>query len=104
MPEGCHGLLDVSRESTRCDVEESRLRAVEVLWFDFEVCVLVVAMIGVIVFVVVGKVCVGGGAFGRRLNGGGSYEALPTVGSVGAMSDIGDHVQMKAMGKSSAQE
>ncbi|KAJ6793952.1 putative basic proline-rich protein-like [Iris pallida] len=100
VPEGCHLLLDLPEPSTRCDLDESRARAGELLDLAFALHSLFVAVIVVVVYASVARVSGGGTAagLGRRSNGG-SYEALPTSST---QPEI-DHVQMKAIGKNSAQ-
>ncbi|XP_077212337.1 plant viral-response family protein (DUF716) [Tasmannia lanceolata] len=90
IPEGCHRLLDVVsgvEGSTKCDLEESTLRAVALLDLVFVLHVTFVSVIVVIAYAVVAK------AVGvRRI---GSYEALPTS-SAGLVGLDPNHVQMKA--------
>ncbi|XP_074309220.1 uncharacterized protein LOC141643806 [Silene latifolia] len=92
VPEGCHKLLDVVggvEGSTKCEVDEARVRAVAILDLMFVVYVVVVVLVVFVVYAVVGKVI---GVGNRRL---GSYEALPNVavdGGAGA-----GHVQLKAL-------
>ncbi|XP_010250453.1 PREDICTED: uncharacterized protein LOC104592700 [Nelumbo nucifera] len=84
IPEGCHRLLDVVNGvegSTKCDLEESRLRAVAILDLVFVVHVMFVVVILLVVYAAVAK------SVGMRKLG--SYEALPTA-------DL-NHVQMKAL-------
>lgn len=85
IPEGCHRLLDVVsgvEGSTKCDLDESRLRAVAILDLMFVLHVTFVVLIVIVTFAVVAKT---NGV--RRL---GSYEALPT-------STDSNHIQMKAL-------
>ncbi|XP_022750412.1 uncharacterized protein LOC111299471 [Durio zibethinus] len=86
IPEGCHKLLDVVsgvEGSTKCDLDESRLRAVAILDLVFVVHVILVVIIVMLTYAVVSK------AVGiRRL---GSYEALPTN------SADSNHIQMKTL-------
>ncbi|KAF5725601.1 hypothetical protein HS088_TW23G00325 [Tripterygium wilfordii] len=86
IPEGCHRLLDVVsgvEGSTKCDLEESRLRAVAILDLVFVVHVMFVVIIVMVTYASIAK------SVGiRRL---GSYEALPT--SAGDTN----HIQMKAL-------
>ncbi|OVA09720.1 Protein of unknown function DUF716 [Macleaya cordata] len=87
IPEGCHRLLDVVsgvEGSTKCDLEESRLRAVAILDLVFVIHVLFVVVIVMVIYAVVAKT-VGIRRFG-------SYEALPNL-------QLGDsnHVQMKSI-------
>ncbi|XP_071721656.1 uncharacterized protein [Rutidosis leptorrhynchoides] len=88
IPEGCHKLLDVTsgvEGSTKCDLEESKLRAVAILDLMFLFHVMVVLLLVMISYVVVAK-CIGI----RRL---GSYEALSTT--INAADST--HIQMKAL-------
>ncbi|KAH9618792.1 hypothetical protein KSS87_018753 [Heliosperma pusillum] len=98
VPEGCHKLLDVVggvEGSTKCEVDEARVRAVAILDLMFVVYVVVVVLVVFIVYAVVGKVI---GVGNRRF---GSYEALPNVavdGSVGVGAGVdAGHVQLKAL-------
>ncbi|XP_059643434.1 uncharacterized protein LOC132285285 [Cornus florida] len=87
IPEGCHKLLDVVtgvEGSTKCDLEDSRLRAVAVLDLLFVVHVMFVVIIVMVSYAAIVKT-VGIRRFG-------SYEALPTVATADS-----NHVQMKAM-------
>ena len=89
IPDGCHNLLDVVsgvEGSTKCDLEDSKLRAKAILDLVFVVYVLVVLLILVVTYAVTAKV-VGVRRFG-------SYEAIPT--SSGTVADT-NHIQMKAM-------
>lgn len=98
--------------ATRCDVGEVRLRAVAVMDLMLSVhCVIAAAAVAGL-YLGVARWCGvdagGGGASvgtGRRHNGvGGSYEALPTVASSGAVAEM-EHLPMKGVGgKSVAQE
>ncbi|MQL91540.1 hypothetical protein Taro_024157 [Colocasia esculenta] len=104
IPEGCHRLLDVAAGidgSTRCVLEESRLRAAALLDLALALHATFVAVLSVVVYAAV-SMAVGGGAPGGGVRRMGSYEALPTASSAGALSDM-DHVQMKAMGKNAMQ-
>ncbi|CAN8299703.1 unnamed protein product [Cochlearia groenlandica] len=86
IPEGCHRLLDVTsgvEGSTKCDVQESKLRAVSILDLMFTVHVVLVV---VFIFVTYTMVAVAAGV--RRT---GSYESLPTNGN-----DT-NHIQMKSL-------
>ncbi|KAL3722890.1 hypothetical protein ACJRO7_035133 [Eucalyptus globulus] len=88
IPEGCHKLLDVVNGvegSTKCDLEESRLRAVAILDLVFVVHVMFVVVIVLVVYAAVAK------SVGVRRMG--SYEALPTTGD----RDANNHIQMKAL-------
>ncbi|KAJ4974551.1 hypothetical protein NE237_007725 [Protea cynaroides] len=87
IPEGCHRLLDVVsgvEGSTKCDLEESRLRAVAILDLVFVVHVMFVVVIVLVIYAVVVK------TVGLRRFG--SYEALPTLPAADS-----NHVQMKAL-------
>ncbi|KAM0954633.1 hypothetical protein ACFX2I_023074 [Malus domestica] len=88
IPEGCHRLLDVVNAvegSTKCDLDESRFRAVAILDLVFLVHVMFVLLIVMVTYAVVAK------SVGiRRL---GSYEALPNA----APSSDHNHIQMKAL-------
>lgn len=91
IPEGCHKLLDVVsgvEGSTKCDLEDSKLRAVAILDLFFLVHVLFVLLIVMITYAAVAKT-VGG------IRGFGSYEALPTVDFQHAHTH--NHIQMKSM-------
>lgn len=87
IPEGCHRLLDVVsgvEGSTKCDLEESRLRAVAILDLAFLIHVMFVLLIIFVIYAVIAK------AVGvRRI---GSYEALPAA-AIGETN----HIQMKAL-------
>lgn len=86
IPEGCHKLLDVVsgvEGSTKCDLDESRLRAVAILDLVFVVHVMFVIIIVMLTYAVVAK------SIGiKRL---GSYEPLPVNASDSS------HIQMKAL-------
>ncbi|XP_040384860.1 uncharacterized protein LOC121055767 [Oryza brachyantha] len=112
VPAGCHRLMDAAAApATRCDVEVARLRAVALMDLALSVHCVLVAAVAVGVYLGVARWCGvdgGGGAgvgMGRRHNGvGGSYDALPTVTSAGAIAEM-EHLPMKAVvGKSVAQE
>ncbi|XP_060214723.1 uncharacterized protein LOC132641675 [Lycium barbarum] len=84
IPDGCHKLLDVVtgvEGSTKCDLEDSKLRAVAILDLAFVVHVMFVLLIVVVTYAAVAKT-VGIRRFG-------SYEALPNTDS--------NIIQMKAM-------
>lgn len=84
IPDGCHKLLDVVtgvEGSTKCDLEDSKLRAVAILDLAFVVHVMFVLIIVIVSYAVVAK------SVGIRRFG--SYEALPNADS--------SHIQMKAM-------
>ncbi|PKA47576.1 hypothetical protein AXF42_Ash014772 [Apostasia shenzhenica] len=99
IPEGCHRLLDVSDGSTRCELEESRIRAAALLDLAFVLHAAFVAVVAVAVYAAVAWTS--GSGLPRRHNGG-SYDALPTCSSSGGLCDL-DHVQMKAIAKNSLQ-
>ena len=87
IPEGCHKLLDVVsgvEGSTKCDLEESRLRAVAILDLVFVVYVMFVVFILMATYAVLAK------TVGIRRTG--SYEALPTLSSADS-----NHIQMKTL-------
>ncbi|XP_068645759.1 uncharacterized protein [Aristolochia californica] len=87
IPDGCHRLLDVVtgvEGSTKCDLEDSKLRAVALLDLVFVFHVIFVMVIVLIAFAIIAKVV---GV--RRV---GSYEALPTSSAADR-----NHVQMKAL-------
>lgn len=95
VPQGCHKLLDVVsgvEGSTRCDLDDSKFRAVAILDLMFLVHVFFVMLIVLIVYALVAK------TVGVRSSRFGSYEALPTVVSA-SPSTITDsnHIQMKAL-------
>lgn len=84
IPDGCHKLLDVVtgvEGSTKCDLEDSKLRAIAILDLAFVVHVMFVLLIVIVTYAAVAKT-VGIRRFG-------SYEALPNADS--------GHIQMKAM-------
>ncbi|XAR58334.1 hypothetical protein NMG60_11026786 [Bertholletia excelsa] len=86
IPEGCHKLLDVDSGvdgSTKCDLEDSNLRAVAILDLMFVVHVMFVVVLVMGTYAAVART-----AGVRRF---GSYEVLPT-----AAADS-NHIQMKAM-------
>ncbi|KAK1295008.1 hypothetical protein QJS10_CPA16g00769 [Acorus calamus] len=94
IPEGCHRLLDVPggiAGSTRCELDESRLRAAALLDLVFVLHAAFVAVVVVVIYVCLAKM---GGGLRRNGVGGSSYELLPTVLAAGSDSD---HVQMKAL-------
>lgn len=91
IPEGCHRLLDVVNGvegSTKCDLDESKFRALAILDLAFVVHVMLVMIVVLVVYAVVAS-AVGGV---RRV---GSYEALPTAGSSSPTDS--NHIQMKAL-------
>lgn len=82
IPEGCHRLLDVAsgvEGATKCEVEESRVRAAALLDLMFVVYVGVVSVVVLLVYVLVGR-CAGSSKRFSGGNGVGSYEALPVSG------------------------
>lgn len=86
IPEGCHRLLDVHsgvEGSTKCDIQDSKLRAVSILDLMFTVHVVLVV---ILIFVTYTMVVMAAGV--RRT---GSYEALPTN------SSDSNHIQMKSL-------
>ncbi|KAK9945895.1 hypothetical protein M0R45_011386 [Rubus argutus] len=89
IPEGCHKLLDVVsgvEGSTKCDLDESRFRAVAILDLLFLVHVMFVLLIMMVTYAVVAK------SVGiRKLS---SYEALPTAAPD---NHNHNHIQMKAL-------
>lgn len=89
IPEGCHRLLDVVsgvESSTKCELEESRLRAVAILDLVFVVHVMFVVLIVMVTYAAVAK------TLGIRRSVG-SYQALPTAASAAD----NNHIQMKAL-------
>lgn len=87
IPEGCHKLLDVVsgvEGSTKCDLDESRLRAVAILDLAFVVHVMFVVVIVITAYAIVAK------TVGMRKLGS-SYEPLPTNAA------DSNHIQMKAL-------
>ncbi|XP_057791725.1 uncharacterized protein LOC131008723 [Salvia miltiorrhiza] len=87
IPEGCHKLLDVVSGvdgSTKCDLDDSKLRAVAILDLIFVLHVVLVLVIFLVVYTVVAK------TLGVRTRLG-SYEALPNT------SLDPNHIQLKAM-------
>lgn len=90
IPDGCHKLLDVVRGvegSTKCDLDDSKLRASAILDLVFVVYVFFVILILIVTYAVTAKI-VGVRRFG-------TYEALPT--SSGSVATDTNHIQMKAM-------
>ncbi|CAL1353154.1 unnamed protein product [Linum trigynum] len=90
IPEGCHRLLDVVsgvEGSTKCDLEDSKLRAVAILDLALILHVMVVMITVLLVYALAAR-----GSGVRR--SGGSYEALPTTAA--AAADV-NHIQMKAL-------
>ncbi|KAL1830963.1 hypothetical protein DCAR_0100917 [Daucus carota subsp. sativus] len=95
VPQGCHKLLDVVtgvEGSTRCDLDDSKFRAVAILDLMFLVHVFFVMIIVLLVYALVAKM------LGVRSSRFGSYEALPTVipASASSITDS-NHIQMKAL-------
>ncbi|GLT68745.1 hypothetical protein SLA2020_409500 [Shorea laevis] len=91
IPEGCHKMLDVVsgvESSTKCDLDESKLRAVAILDLAFLVHVMFVVIVLMLTYALVAK-SVGM----RRL---GAYEPLPTSTTAGTLGDS-NHIQMKAL-------
>uniref|UniRef100_A0A803NA69 Uncharacterized protein n=1 Tax=Chenopodium quinoa TaxID=63459 RepID=A0A803NA69_CHEQI len=87
IPEGCHRLLDVVsgvEGSTKCELEDSKLRAIAILDFAFLIHVGVVVILVFVVYAVVSK------ALGVSRRFGGSYEVLPTAADT-------NHVQLKTL-------
>ncbi|KAK9062347.1 hypothetical protein SSX86_019533 [Deinandra increscens subsp. villosa] len=92
IPDGCHKLLDVVNGvegSTKCDLEDSKLRATAILDLMFVVYVLNVILIVIVTYAVTAKV-VGARRFG-------TYEAIPTSSSTSVSATDNNHIQMKAM-------
>ncbi|KAL3829423.1 hypothetical protein ACJIZ3_018225 [Penstemon smallii] len=87
IPEGCHKLLDVVsgvEGSTKCDLEDSKLRAVAILDLVFVVHAFIVLVIFMVVYGAIAK------TLGIRSRFG-SYESLPNAASDSNL------IQMKAM-------
>ncbi|KAK4772476.1 hypothetical protein SAY86_014251 [Trapa natans] len=90
IPEGCHRLLDVAsgvESSTKCDLDESKLRALAILDLVFAVHVMFVMITVLSIYAAVAK-----GVGARKL---GSYEALPITGD--RDRDTNSHIQMKSL-------
>lgn len=86
IPEGCHRLLDVVsgvESSTKCDLEDSKLRAIAILDLAFVIHVMFVMIILFVVYAIVSKTV----GVSRRF---GSYEALPNVAD-------SNHIQLKTL-------
>ncbi|GAB4848602.1 hypothetical protein Ancab_003308 [Ancistrocladus abbreviatus] len=86
IPEGCHRLLDVVsgvEGSTKCEIDESKLRAVAILDLAFVVHVMIVMVILFLLYAVISKIV----GVSRRF---GPYEALPTTAD-------SNHVQLKTL-------
>jgi Family of unknown function (DUF716) len=104
IPNGCHTLLEKSAV-TRCDLEESRARAIESFDLAFVFHATMVAVIVVAVYGVVYNAQGGNGGNGNaRRNNTAAYEVLPTSSNAAAMDDVEHHVPMKAIVKTTAQE
>ncbi|GMH25644.1 hypothetical protein Nepgr_027487 [Nepenthes gracilis] len=91
IPEGCHQLLDVVsgvEGSTKCELEESKLRAVAILDLAFVVHVMFVMLVLFLLYAVVSRAV----GVTRRY---GSYEALPINADT-------NHVQLKTLGGTQA--
>lgn len=90
IPEGCHRLLDIAEGaegSTKCDLEESRLRAVAILDLVFVLHVMLVVITVLAVYAAVAS------SIGVMKSG--SYEPLPT--SIDKGRDSSNHIQMKSL-------
>ncbi|GAV74966.1 DUF716 domain-containing protein [Cephalotus follicularis] len=90
IPEGCHRMLDVLsgvEGSTKCDLEESRLRAVAILDLLFVLHVMFVVLLVMVTYAVIAKTQAAVGV--RRFAG--SYDPLPTT------AGDANHIQMKAL-------
>ncbi|KAL6587374.1 hypothetical protein OROMI_000352 [Orobanche minor] len=90
IPEGCHKLLDVVsgvEGSTKCDLEDLKLRAVAILDLVFVLHVLFVLLIFLVVYSALAK------SLGIRNSRFGSYEALPNT----AVVVDSNYIQMKAI-------
>ncbi|KNA04022.1 hypothetical protein SOVF_203400 [Spinacia oleracea] len=86
IPEGCHRLLDVVsgvEGSTKCELEDSKLRAVAILDLAFVIHVGMSMILIFLVYAVVSKAL----GVSRRF---GSYEVLPTAAE-------NTHVQLKTL-------
>ncbi|EYU34831.1 hypothetical protein ABFS82_11G139200 [Erythranthe guttata] len=93
IPEGCHKLLDVVtgvEGSTKCDLEDSKLRAEAILDLIFVLHVLFVLLIFLVLYIALAK------TLGIRSRFG-SYEALPNTASTTAATVDSNHIQLKAM-------
>ncbi|XP_047974859.1 uncharacterized protein LOC125217079 [Salvia hispanica] len=87
IPEGCHKLLDVVsgvEGSTKCELDDSKMRAAAILDLVFVLHVVLVLVIFLAVYTVVAK------TLGVRTRFG-SYEALPNT------SLDANHIQLKSM-------
>ncbi|EPS70662.1 hypothetical protein M569_04094 [Genlisea aurea] len=97
IPEGCHRLLGAGgvEGSTKCELDDSKLRAVAILDLVFVVYVFFVLVMFLAVYCGVAR------AVGIRSRFG-SYEALPIAGNAAsatatAVAVDSNHIQMKAM-------
>lgn len=99
IPEGCHKLLDVVsgiEGSTKCDLEDSKLRAIAILDLVFLVHIMFVVIIVMVTYAAIVRT-VTITTTSRRF---GSYEALPTIippAAAPAATADPNHIQMKAM-------
>lgn len=87
IPEGCHKLLDVVsgvEGSTKCDLDDSKLRAIAILDLVFVLHVFFVMVIFLVVYTALAK------TLGIRSRFG-SYEALPNA------AVDSNHIQLKSM-------
>ncbi|XP_051114764.1 uncharacterized protein LOC127240247 [Andrographis paniculata] len=87
IPDGCHKLLDVVsgvEGSTKCDLDDTKLRAMAILDLMFVLHVLFVVLILLAVYGAVARA-----RGGRHGGGGSSYDALPNADS--------SHIQLKTM-------
>uniref|UniRef100_A0A7N0ZWW2 Uncharacterized protein n=1 Tax=Kalanchoe fedtschenkoi TaxID=63787 RepID=A0A7N0ZWW2_KALFE len=92
IPEGCHKMLDVVsgvEGSTKCDLEESKLRAAAILDLAFVIHVLFVLLIVFLIYGLIAKTVSIRRSFG-------SYEALPTL-TTAAVGVEPNHIQMKSL-------
>lgn len=90
IPEGCHKLLDVAsgiEGSTKCEPDESKLRAAALLDLVFVLHVLFLFLVIIITYAALAKTL----GTTRRF---GSYEALPTAAAATADTN---HIQMKSI-------
>lgn len=93
IPEGCHKLLDVVsgvEGSTKCDLDESKLRAAAILDLIFLIHVFLVMVVVLVIYAAVAN------AVGVRSRYG-SYEALPSVVVPSTSAADANHIQMKAL-------
>lgn len=77
---------------TRCDLDESKVRAMAIMDLVLVVDTVVVTIIFVAIYVTTRRFC-------TKRGGVGPYEPLPTSTGI----EIVDHVQMKPIGKNSMQ-